>query len=116
MNEQMYSAIFTRAPTRKFDATLLPSETLDQIEAFISTLEPLLPDVGLTYKVVNADQVKGLALPKAPHFLLISGKEHPSRNICAGFLFQHVVLYMYTIGLAARWLSGVKSKMIVEAQ
>ncbi|MCD7933580.1 MAG: hypothetical protein LUH15_20800 [Tannerellaceae bacterium] len=109
-NEALYSTILTRASTRKFDTTSLSEETLEQIETFISSVKPLLPDVELSHKIVNADAAKGLLLPKAPHFLLISGKEHPLRNTCAGFLYQHAVLFMHSIGLAARWLSSAKGK------
>ncbi len=106
----MYATIFTRASTRKFDPTPLSAETLDQIEAFIANIKILLPDVELSHKIVNANAVKGLALPKAPHFLLISGKEHPLRNTCAGFIYQHAVLFMHATGLAARWLNSAKGK------
>jgi hypothetical protein len=106
----LYETIFTRASTRKFDAEPLPADTLRQIEDFITGVKPLLPDVELTHKIVSGSEVKGMALPKAPHFLLISGKEHPLRNTCAGFLYQHAELFMYSIGLATRWLGSVKGK------
>jgi len=106
----LYSSIFTRASATKYDAAPLSTETLGQIESLISSVKPLVPDVKLTHQILGSDAVKGLALPKAPHFLIISGKEHPLRNICAGFLYQHAELYMYSIGLATRWLSSVKAK------
>ncbi len=109
-NDDVYATIFTRASTRKFDATPLGAETLEQIGAFLSGVKPLLPGVELSHQIVDADAVKGLVLPKAPHFLLISGKEHPLRNTCAGFLYQHAVLFMHSIGLAARWLSSAKGR------
>ncbi|MCD7968768.1 MAG: hypothetical protein LUF87_00215 [Alistipes sp.] len=106
----IYSAIFTRASTRKFEPAAVPAETLQRIEDFIATVEPLVPGIGLTHRIVDATAVKGLALPKAPHFLLISGKPHPMRNTCAGFVYQHAVLFMHSMGLACRWLSSVKGK------
>jgi len=108
--KDLYSPIFTRASTRNFDATPLSAETLAQIETFISGVKPLLPDVKLTHRIVGLDAVKGLGVPKAPHFLLISGKDQPLRNACAGFLYQHAELYIYSIGLAARWLGTTKGK------
>jgi len=106
----LYSPIFTRKSIRKFDMTPLGSEMIKQIETFISEVTPLLPNAEFTHKIVGPDDVKGLALPKAPHFLLISGKDQPLRNICAGFHFQHVELYLYSMGFATRWLSSVKGK------
>jgi len=106
----LYSNIFTRASTRNFNTVPLPEETLGQIDAFISTVKPLVPDVKLTHKIVGVDEVKGTMGVKAPHYLLISGQKHPLRNICAGFFCQHAELFIYSIGLAARWLGGVKNK------
>jgi hypothetical protein len=84
---------------------------LRQIEDFIVGVKPLLPNVELTHRIVGGNEVKGMALPKAPHFLLISGKEHPLRNTAAGFLYQHVELYLYSKGYATRWLGGAKGKV-----
>jgi hypothetical protein len=109
-NMTIYETIFTRVSTRKFDATPLPADMLRQIEDFITGVKPLLPDVKLTHKIVSGNEVKGMALPKASHFLLISGKEHPLRNTAAGFLYQHAELFMYSNSLATRWLSSIKGK------
>ena len=106
----LYSPIFTRKSCCKYDMNPLSAETLQQIETFISGLKPLLPGAEFTYKVAGIEDVKGMLIRKAPHYLLISGKQQPLRNTCAGFLFQHVELYLYSIGLATRWLAGVKGK------
>lgn len=106
----LYSSIFTRKSCRKYDMTPLSPETLQQIEDFIPKVQPLLPGSELSYKIVGPEAVKGLGIAKAPHYLMISGKEQPLRNTCAGFLFQHVELSLYQMGLAARWLNGVRTK------
>jgi len=106
----IYSPIFTRRSCRKYDMTPLNTETIEQIKTFINGVKPLLPSSEFTYRILGPEEVKGLANPKAPHYLLISGKEQPLRNTCAGFLFQHVELYLYSMGFATRWLAGVKGK------
>ena len=106
----LYEPIFTRKSTRKYDMNPLGKETIQQIETFISSLNPLLPNAKFTHKIVGQEGVKGMALPKAPHFMLISGKDQPLRSVCAGFLYQHVELYLYSMGYATNWLSTVKSK------
>jgi len=70
----------------------------------------LLPNAEIQHKIVGLKDVKGLGIPQAPHFILISAKKQPLRNTCAGFAFQHVELYLYTLGLATRWLAGAKGK------
>ena len=106
----IYSQIFTRKSTRNYDMTPLSVETIQQIETFISGVKPLLPKAEFTHKIVGPQEVRGLGIPKAPHYMLISGEEQPLRNTCAGFLFQHVELYLYSMGFATRWLAGVKGK------
>ncbi|MCL2679102.1 MAG: hypothetical protein FWF18_02270 [Dehalococcoidia bacterium] len=106
----LYSPIFTRKSTRNFEMTPLGKETIQQIETFIKGVAPLLPKAEFTHKIVGPEGAAGLAIPKAPHYMLISGKDQPLRGVCAGFLFQHVELYLYSMGFATRWLSSVKSK------
>lgn len=106
----LYSPIFTRASTRKFDPSPLPEDILSKLGDFLAEVKPLLPDVELKHEIVSGRDVKGMALPKAPHFLLISGKRHPLRNTAAGYLYQHAELWLYAQGYATRWLAGVKPK------
>lgn len=106
----LYSPIFTRASTRRFDSSPLPADTLLQLEDFLSKVKPLIPGIKVKHRIVSGNEVKGMALPKAPHYLLISGEEHPLRNTAAGFLYQHAELWLYAQGFATRWLAGVKPK------
>jgi len=71
----LYSSIFTRASTRAFDPSPVPASTLKELDTFIVGVKPLLPGAAFTHKIASAGEVKGMALPKAPHFLLIAGKE-----------------------------------------
>ena len=106
----LYSPIFTRKSCRKYDMAPFAAETILQIESFISGLRPLLPKSEITHTIVGPEGVKGIAIPKAPHYLLLSGKDQPLRNTCAGFIYQHVLLYLYSRGFAACWLAGIKDK------
>lgn len=106
----IYSNIFNRKACRKYDMTPLSQGTIMQIESFISKIPTLLPDVEIIHKIISYEEVKGLGVIKAPHYILISGKNQPLRDTCAGFIYQHAVLYIHSIGLAACWLAGVKSK------
>jgi len=111
MTMDVYSEIFTRASTRDFDPTPLSSEVLEQIEAIVPQVKPLLSTVTLTHRILGPDEVKGMLIAKAPHYLLVSGPpSEPWRAACATFVYQHVQLYMYSLGLAARWLGGLKPK------
>ena len=63
----LYSPIFTRASTRRFDSSPLPADTLLQLEDFLSQVKPLIPGIKVKHRIVSGNEVKGMALPKAPH-------------------------------------------------
>lgn len=107
---ELYSSIFTRKSTRNFTSTPLPDSKLKEIEAFIETVKPLIPAAKITYKLVGLEGVKGMGVPKAPHYFLIYGEEQQLRNTCAGFLFQHAELFLYSQGYATRWVGMIKPK------
>ena len=104
----LYSSIFTRKSTRNFHMAPLSDGTLTEIKDFIETVQPLLPNAEITYKLVGPEGVKGIGTPKEPHYLLIYGKEQPLRDTCAGFLFQHVDLFLFSKGYASRWVGMMK--------
>lgn len=104
----LYSSIFTRKSTRNFNMKPISETTLKEVETFIETVQPLLPNAEITYKLVGPEGVKGIGTPKAPHYLLIYGKEQPLRDTCAGFLFQHVDLFLFSQGYASRWVGMMK--------
>jgi len=106
----LYAPMFTRKSVRKYDMTPLPEETLQQIEKFISEVTPLLPDAEFQYKIVGPGEVKGMGIPQAPHYILISAKQQPLRHTIVGFHFQHLELYLYSMGYATRWLGMLKPK------
>lgn len=104
----LFSNIFNRKSTRNFKSKPLPESMLKEIESFIKSVRPLLPDTRVTYKIVGPEGIKGMGAPKAPHYLLIYAEEQPLRDTCAGFLFQHVDLFLYSKGYAARWVGMMK--------
>jgi len=106
----LYAQIFTRKSTRNFDPTPLSAEALSQLDRFIGTVKPLIASSKITHKIVPFALVKGLGLPKAPHYILISGADQPLKNTCAGFIYQFAELYLYSQGYATRWIGSAKSK------
>jgi len=85
---------------------------LQEIEAFISEMEPLLPEVSIRHRLVGPREIKGFMplVPKAPHYLALSGKPQPYRDLCAGFLFQQLDLYLSARGLGSCWLGAAKGR------
>jgi len=89
-----------------------PLETvqLKEIVDFIGEMRPLLPDVSIGHRIVGPGEVKGILTIKAPHYAVISGRPGPYRDICAGFLFQQLDLYLSARGLGSCWLGVTKGR------
>ncbi|MDR2956998.1 MAG: hypothetical protein LBU61_02300 [Coriobacteriales bacterium] len=102
----LYNAIFQRKATRKFDMQPLPSEVFSEIESAISGFARLYPEVELEYRFT--DKTRGMFGIAAPHYLIISGSGAAFELEAAGFLFQHLDLWLSAKGLGSIWLAGAK--------
>lgn len=106
MNEELYAHIFKRKSTRKFIMEPLEEGILCEIDEYIKTVLPLYYEIKIEYKI--ADAVKGLLSVKAPHYIIISSEKKPGYLENAGFVFQHVDLFLSRKGLGSCWLGMAK--------
>ena len=105
-NTQLYDSIFTRKSCRKYDMTPLNAAELEIIHGAVSKCKLLNPNIQLQTYIVNASQVKGIAMVKAPHYLIISGHRKQGEQLNAGFLFEQWSLWMSANGYGCVWLGG----------
>ena len=106
----LYQQIYLRKSCRKYQPNPLSAAQLSDIEEFINSMRPLLPKLEVGHRFAGAASVKGLLAPKAPHYLIISGRPSPNRDLNVGFLFQQLDLYLSAQGLGACWLGGANGK------
>ena len=106
----LYKQIFLRKSVRKYEMEPLSEAELQEIEAFIASMKPLLPEVSLSHRFLGPGEVKGTFGVKAPHYVVISGQAQPNRDLCAGFLFQQLDLYLSAKGIGTCWLGVTKGK------
>ncbi|MCL2368031.1 MAG: hypothetical protein FWC72_03460 [Oscillospiraceae bacterium] len=106
----LYKQIFLRQSCRKYEKEPLSEAVLAEIEAFIGGMRPLFPEVAINHRIVGAREIKGMMAIKAPHYVAISGKGAPYRDLCAGFLFQQLDLYLSARGLGACWLGVARGR------
>lgn len=102
MSDDLYEYIFKRRSTRKYEMAPLAGELILEIQKYISAVSPLYPDIKVEYKI--SDMVKGVFSVKAPHYLVISSESKPGYLMNAGFIFQHVDLFLASKGLGSCWL------------
>ena len=107
---ELYQQIFSRKSCRKYEMKPLEDAQLQEIEDFIRTMRPLMPEVSISHRILGQRKVKGMLAPKAPHFVVISGQAQPYRDLCAGFLFQQLDLYLSARGIGTCWLGVTKGR------
>ena len=106
----LYEQIFLRKSCRSYQMEPLPATQLQEIEAFVSGMRPLLPGVSIGHRAMGPGQIKGLLAPKAPHYFVLTGRPQPYRDLCAGFLFQQLDLYLSGQGLGSCWLGAARGR------
>jgi len=108
----LYKQIYLRKSCRKYQMEPLSATVLQEIEDFIREMRPLLPEVAISHRLVGQKEIKGFMplVPKAPHYLALSGKAQPFRDLCAGFLFQQLDLYLSARGIGCCWLGAAKGR------
>lgn len=102
----LYKAISTRKSVRSYTDNPLPPEKLSEVQSILDSVEPLDQKTRIQYRF--AAQTKGLYHVKAPHYVIASGEGKPGEMASAGFLLQHLVLWLDTEGLGSVWLGSAK--------
>ena len=105
---QLYDAIFQRKSCRSYLPTPLSEKTLNEIDKAVASFAPLYPDMPLTHRFTS--QAKGLSVAQAPHYLIISGRGLEGERENAGFLYEHLALWLDAHDIGCIWLGGAKDK------
>lgn len=95
--------IYKRKSCRHFKDEQLPEDTLNDIEDFISNIQPLI-DIKTKHKIVGRDKVKTVLRWSAPHYLAIFSKKSENYLLNVGFIYQQVDLYLQSLGLGSCWI------------
>jgi nitroreductase len=103
---ELYSSIFQRKSSRKYDMQPLSEKMLEEIEEAVKGFEPLYPDIKLEHRY--AKKAKGQFFVKAPHYLVISGQGSEGELEAVGFLYQQLVLWLDARGIGSVWLGSTK--------
>lgn len=107
-NYELFDAIFKRKSVRKYHMTQLTNETLEQLEAYIGTLNKLDEKINVEFEILSSENVKGMFAIKAPHYICIYSEKKEGYLVNAGFLMQQIDLYFSANNLGSCWLGMAK--------
>jgi nitroreductase len=102
-NTNDYETIFKRKSIRKYDLTPLDGHTLAEVMAHTSALKPLYNDIKVETKLLSQNDVKGLLLAKAPHYLAVFSETKDGYLTNAGFMLQQMDLFFSANGIGSCW-------------
>ncbi len=107
-DKNLYEAIFKRKSIRQYDLTPLDEQTLAEVMAHTDTLKPLYDDIKIEVKLLSQQDVKGLFLAKAPHYLAVFSETQNGYLTNAGFMLQQMDLFFSANGIGSCWQGGPK--------
>jgi len=102
MDELLYRMIYKRKSFHIFkDTDNLSTEDLQKIEAFIETLNPLVPDIKTAIRIVPARETSCKRGQEYCILLYSETKDNYLQNI--GYLGEQIDLYLASINVGALW-------------
>lgn len=106
----LYDGIFVRQSIRSFILEPINQQLLDNILNFANHLECLSGSCEVRYEIINMLQEKSKKsqsiLFKAPYYFVLYSKKTDGYLLNAGYLLEHICLYMTTKGLATCFIQN----------
>lgn len=106
----LYDGIFVRQSVRKFIREPIEQQLLDNIINFVNHLQGIDNSCEVKYEIINTlqerDKNTRSNLFKAPYYFVLYSKKSDNYLVNAGYLLEHVCLYMTTKGLATCFIQS----------
>lgn len=103
-------AIYTRKSCRDFEKRELNQDDLLRIQHYIDhEVHPLFPNIKTKIVLEDKMHVKSLFPWLTNQLISIYSEEKEGYGINAGFMLQHIELYLHTLGIGCCWIGMSKS-------
>ena len=101
---ELKDMIARRKSVRSYTGQPVEENTLERINAYMSQMKPLYPDIRVRGEIVTREQVKCFLPWVTPQLVAVYSEEKEGYLENVGFLFQQLDLYLQSIGLGVCWL------------
>lgn len=102
----LYETMFTRRQVRKYHASSLDTQVLDNIFSFVSEIDQI-DGKRAAIQLASANEING---GSAPHYLIGSCDEESLAHANVGYVLQKADLYIQSLGLGSGWFMGAQPK------
>jgi nitroreductase len=116
IEEKLYQTIFKRKSIRKFKKEALEENKLHEIRDFLAGRACLYNHIEVESRIVSEQEITSLLPIKAPHYLLFFSEEKEGYLNNAGFILQHLDLYLSAEKLGSCWFGLAKAKKQIAEQ
>ena len=93
-----------RRSVRSYRSESLALDVLDRIVAFADSIAPLDQDVQVQHRLIGTSQARFLQKWKTPHAFVFFAENTEKGLINVGYMYQHLDLYLQSLGLGACWV------------
>lgn len=97
-----YEAIFQRKAVRKYKPERIGESDTERLLRQTGELTPFDSGAPVSFRVLEAGQIKGIGAAKAPHYLAVYSEK--DNYINAAFMLQQMDLWLSANGFGACWL------------
>ncbi len=106
----LFESIYTRKSVRSFMHERLDWKVIDGILNYVNQLPMLTKDIKTEIRLVSSiEEKQGFTGPfaiKAPYYIYLSSEKKEGYLVNAGYLMQHINLYLESIGLGACFMGA----------
>lgn len=93
----LYETILRRKSVRRFEARHIPREVLTNILEYAKGVEPLDNSIEIDVQIVECSK----KMFSAPYYIVIFSDEKEGYGTNAGYIMQHIVMYLTSMGLGS---------------
>lgn len=110
----LYEAIYVRKSIRNFKKEAIDDKILSGILEFVEEIEPIFPGIGVKVEIIDnvtkRGRVGGLVNVSAPYYIALYAEKKEKRDLHAGYIMEHISLYLNTKGIGSCFLGMAKRK------
>ncbi|MDP4152241.1 MAG: nitroreductase family protein [Bacillota bacterium] len=110
----LYEAILKRKSVRKYEDKEIDSNILDEINGFISSLQPIYSDINVKFTLVESKN-----MPKyfenspailSPYYVVITSQSKPWFGENAGYMGEKLIAFLTAKEIGTCWIGTLKPK------
>lgn len=103
-------ALYKRQSIRTYDMNGLSQAELKEIEDYAIGVNPLVPELKYSAKIVGPDDIKAIAKWRAPHYFLLYSEDSIEGRMNVAYIYEQLVIYLTSLDIGTCWATSITPK------